>query len=294
MSYSKFSQKIKHRAEEPSTQAAENAGSRYVIPHKRVDSSDSRNFSLRPASGPSPPSQLGQEPQRTRHAGTDRYRNPYSRGGGKNIPAAKLSEYTPPAPLEIDKTQEWNKGDKLPNGGPLPFDRIAGTVIVAHRAYGAGTFADPMVLFSNKEVEVMERRHQPQLNEHITFAKKVARDLGFSHIWIRKASHDLETKRNRTTGLFVRETKQSQSHITVMLGNTEDWVYVGGHIFVLVITDKVSQERMEYMSSEELWPLASGERRRVVELWKWDEGDSLKKDHKSKAYREKETWRNGS
>ncbi|KAI2633327.1 hypothetical protein GGS21DRAFT_544015 [Xylaria nigripes] len=226
---------------------------------------------------------------RTRESGTDKYKNPFSRGEIVNIPSEHLRDYIPPDPLETDTSREWNEGDELPGGGPLPFDKVTKAVISAHVTSGAGTKADPMVLFSNKEVELMKRRSRKVLEAHVAFAKHVARKLKFSHIWIRKVAHDVETKRHGTTGLFTGEVKKSQSHLTVLLGNKKDWAMVGGHIFVLV-----SREggELEYMPSERMWSHSSGKgRRRVIELWKWDEGNWLKQEHMNKDYRNKPTWR---
>jgi hypothetical protein len=47
--------------------------------------------------------------------------------------------------LGTDNFGEWNMGDELPKGGPLPLDRVTNKRITAIRAYGAGTRADPMV-----------------------------------------------------------------------------------------------------------------------------------------------------
>ncbi|KAI1435414.1 hypothetical protein GGR50DRAFT_318806 [Xylaria sp. CBS 124048] len=221
--------------------------------------------------------------------GPNKYRNPFSRGDGRNIPTERLQEYAPPEPFETDESREWNEGDALPDGGPLPFDKVTKTALLALETAGSGTEADPMVLFSNREIELMKRRSKRKVEAHVAFAKHVAQKLKFTHIWIRKAAHDVETNRQKTTGLFTGETRPSQSHLTVLLGHTDDWVIVGGHIFVL--TTKAGD--LELMPSEQMWQSDSGRggRRRVIELWKWDEGKRLRQEHTSKECRDKLTWR---
>lgn len=74
------------------------------------------------------------------------YKHPFSKGTGKSIPTSRLREYIPPSPLDTDKSDEWNRGDTIPKGGPLPFDNSSpGQTIKALRKFGAGSLADPMV-----------------------------------------------------------------------------------------------------------------------------------------------------
>ncbi|KAI3324224.1 hypothetical protein HD806DRAFT_543618 [Xylariaceae sp. AK1471] len=210
---------------------------------------------------------------------------------GRTILVGNLLEYRPPDPLETDKFKEWNMGDELPKGGPLPIDKVTNNTITAIRAYGVGTRADPMVLFSNKEILKTESQSKKTLEAYIVFTQQLAKQLHFTHIWIRKQAHSVETKRNATTGKFTGETKKSQSHITVLLGNADEWVNVGGHIFIFITGNG---EKLELMSREQMWLLPSGERRRVVELWKWDEGDTFKQEHAMREIRAKKTWNRGS
>ncbi|KAI1827254.1 hypothetical protein F4861DRAFT_550850 [Xylaria intraflava] len=174
-----------------------------------------------------------------------------------------------PKPVETARFQEWNEGDELPNGGPLPLDKATRTVISALMTYGTGTKEDPMVIFPNKEDELMKRRSRRTIEAHVAFAKQVARRLKFSHIWIRKAAYKTEVKRDGgAAGLYNENAEKAQSHLTVLLGNSLEWVIVGGHIFVSIKADG----GLEYVPSEKMSSHSPGRiSHRVIELWKWDE-----------------------
>jgi hypothetical protein len=49
-------------------------------------------------------------------------------------------------PLVVMNPSDWNKGDPVPEGGPLPFDTLhTKEIITAYRQYGDGTIENPMV-----------------------------------------------------------------------------------------------------------------------------------------------------
>lgn len=85
-------------------------------------------------------------------------------------------------------------------------------------------------------------------------------------------------------------TTPSQDHLTVMLGTKIDWILVGGHIFVLCFD---GYQTLKLMPQEEMWPDSNtGERRRNIELWKWDEKGSVQQEHTNRELQSKKTWWN--
>lgn len=103
-----------------------------------------------------------------------------------------------------------------------------------------------------------------------------------------KKVHAIETERDQTTGRKTGDLKPSQDHITILLGNQNDHILLGGHIFVLFFNGNTT---LELMPKDQMWPGADGNRRRVVELWKWDESGSLAQRHTQKRLKEMDTWR---
>lgn len=89
-----------------------------------------------------------------------------------------------------------------------------------------------------------------------------------------------------TTGARAGGVKISQSHITVLLGTTIDWVNVHGHIFLVL-----SNNSIQYMSQEQMVPDAlTGAPRRVMELWKWDEKGQVKMQTRNRELLAKGRW----
>lgn len=54
-------------------------------------------------------------------------------------------KYSPPIPLETDTSLQWDKGDPMPHGGPLPFEHGTEKVVKAIRSYGSGNRESPRV-----------------------------------------------------------------------------------------------------------------------------------------------------
>ncbi|KAI1338949.1 hypothetical protein F5Y15DRAFT_424386 [Xylariaceae sp. FL0016] len=212
-----------------------------------------------------------------------KYRNPHSRlrldtssSSYRNTGhGGKVSRYSPPSPLTEDPKRQWNEGDIVPKGGPLPLDRQTRKPQQALREYGGGVARDPKVLFIDRYITIMERRDPNTLKAYIHFSQQMAERLRFTHFWIRKGSHAVETDRDMTTGLKTGDVKPSQNHMTVFLGQSSDWVNISGHIFVLAY--KTRNPRFELMPEEQMWedPKTS-RKRRVIEMWKWDEDGCLK------------------
>jgi len=73
----------------------------------------------------------------------------YVRGGDDgSIDFADIAEEddVPRTPLAVRHPSDWNKGDPVPEGGPLPFDTLhTKEIITAYRKYGDGTIENPMV-----------------------------------------------------------------------------------------------------------------------------------------------------
>lgn len=77
--------------------------------------------------------------------------------------------------------------------------------------------------------------------------------------------------------------------MTVLLGTKQDWVLVGGHVFIL---RSDGDHILELMPEDQMWPDPKmDKRRRVKELWKWDEKGTLKQQHRSIQLRNMKTWR---
>jgi len=87
-----------------------------------------------------------------------------------------------------------------------------------------------------------------------------------------------------------RGSTKPLEHITVLLGNSADWVNVFGHVYI-VVSHNGRKVEIEYMPEEQVmsqyyYSSTGGYQTRVFELWKWDEDGNMKEKHRDKKLHE--------
>ncbi|KAI1475484.1 hypothetical protein F4774DRAFT_396665 [Daldinia eschscholtzii] len=198
-----------------------------------------------------------------------------------------------------DAQSEWHPDMAIPKGGPLPKDsedKTATVLIKPEPSIGCGTVQCPKVYWEKKVVyDQLVRKQQDVLQSSENFAQEAARNLGFSHIIIRKELHDVANTYGQVGRAQTRRTKtgieSDQIHLTVYLANQPNWVCVHGHIYGVVrettykwVNERKSKyvkkvpEYTEYvmMPNDQRWMAKErpDQHRRNPELWEWFESIS--------------------
>lgn len=177
------------------------------------------------------------------------------------------NHYKRPPGKGWSSNRDWNPGEPVPVGAELPYDAAGKTRIVSAAGSGAGTLAEPRVEYRNRPNLAAEDRQE--LDD---FARKVCKDLGFTHIWIRMGVHSWKAERDPWSRKKTGDRQFGEDdHITVYLANKENWVNVHGDIYVTTKIVEGGLLPVKLMLPEKLKIQEEGKPPRVLRLYVWDE-----------------------